>query len=311
MSEQSMLQSLVAAEQARVAVQQAPKAGPQMAPASNSALSTGVVAPAMAGQFTAGNVTQFQQGAQFTDPAASTTNLVQDPQANQNLPPWLPGRLEEAKNAALKQFMERYGLAKEDDLKAKLNKLTELEQASLTQQERTQKELEALRVQAAEAARYRDMSSVLADLQYSQLPQHEQAVLASLQPLDRIPYIQMFQQARAAAQAAGVQQPPTAPQVAPSAPVLPGTVGVDPAAVAAILSQATTPGVSQQPVGVMPLMAVRPANNAPPAPPSPAPSTTTAFDTWQRMQAENPVFGAMFYRKNVRDIEASRPSGAA
>jgi len=159
-------------------------------------------------------------------------------------PAWLAPRLQEAKDAATNALLRAAGVAKTEELTAKLARLTELETAQLTAEERSARELAELRTKAAETDRYKQMSSALAEQQFAALPENERAALEDLSPLDRIPYITRFAKARSGSQ--GVVDP---------------ALAISPA----------------------PAPAPKPADTAPPGK-APAPAVTRSkYDEWQAM----------------------------
>jgi hypothetical protein len=158
-----------------------------------------------------------------TPPAAP----VADP-ANTGEPPadadkWLPARLARERNALLKKF----GVDSEEQLTERLKKAKELEDAQLSEQERTQRLLAELTPKAQEADELRALLSASVDTQFNALPEAARNAIdavANGDPRERIKLIGVMQ----AAGLGAAPTPPvnTAPPVAP--PVSAGNAGTPP-----------------------------------------------------------------------------------
>jgi hypothetical protein len=92
-------------------------------------------------------------------------------------PTWLPKRLEEAKRSAQRALLEQYGVRDPKELESKLAKLAELETASLTDQERAQKEREELQAKASAGERYKTSFTALVDREFQRLTESQREVI--------------------------------------------------------------------------------------------------------------------------------------
>jgi hypothetical protein len=209
--------------------------------------------------------TEAGQPPPAAEPAVNQTELQLEPAKP---PPWLAPRLQEAKGTGANEILRLAGVNKAEELTAKLTRLAELEQATLTAEERATRELADLRTRAAEADRYKQMSAALAEQQFASLPENERAAIEDLSPIDRIPYITRFAKARSGAQ--GI---------------------VDPAL--AIPAPAPAP-------------APKPAETAPPGKAPARSGTSTKYDEWQAMP--DSTIKSLFYGANTFEIERSRPA---
>lgn len=187
-------------------------------------------------------------------------------------------RLAEAAAAGEKKALAALGVDKPDDLKARLARLKELEDAQLSDKERTEKKLAELQA-LAEAGK--SVSSVAEDAVkelYDALPEHIRAAVDELKPKnaeERLKYVRAFRKAGLTSAPLGnqpaSQEPSAASQpAAPPAPAAPANSGV--------------------------------------APGAPKPASRTKLDEYQELSAKNPYAAGAFYQANKAAIEAARPT---
>jgi hypothetical protein len=185
-------------------------------------------------------------------------------------PPWLPDRLKQARQTAQQELLSQFGAQKPEDVAAKLKRLQEMEDSKLSEKERSEKEIAALRVQASEAERYRALFHEQTKAELATLSEQELAAVNAYggdNPVEQHRMVQAFRMAKAAQAGA----PPPAPVAAPPAP---------------------------------------PATSVPKgSPPAPAPGTPkTAFEQWQALEQTNPIGASIFLMSNRMAIDASRPA---
>jgi hypothetical protein len=190
-------------------------------------------------------------------------------------------RLAQAEAAGEKKALAALGVERPDDLKARLARLKELEDAQLSDKERTEKKLAELQA-LAEASK--TVSTVAEDAVkelYDALPEHIRLAVDELKPKnaeERLKYVRAFRKAGltvAPSSAAPITQEVSAPaattqQTAPPAPAAPANSGV--------------------------------------APGAPKPATRTKLDEYRELSAKNPIAAGVFYQANKAAIEAARPT---
>lgn len=193
------------------------------------------------------------------------------PPAGDGDPPWLPERLTKAKAAAQNQLLNELGFPDVESAKKRLEAAKVLEEASLSEAERTAKRLAELEPMAARAAALEQRLAAVVESQFAGLTPEQQSAVDSVaqgDPERRLELISVLA-------AAGLT----------AAPPVPVTQ-----------TEATTPA------------ATPPATTTPPgSPPAPAP-TRTKFDEWQSLT--DPIAKAIFLRLNKREIDATRPAAA-
>lgn len=109
-------------------------------------------------------------------PAQTPAQTVSN-QDNQQDPAWLPGRLEKAKTAAVNSLLSELGVKDSASLKANLARLSELETASLTEQEKTAKRLAELEPRAQKADRLEAAFKSVVDAKFSTFSEAQQAAI--------------------------------------------------------------------------------------------------------------------------------------
>jgi len=123
----------------------------------------------------------------------------------------LKERLREERERARGAFLKDLGFEKSDDLKGALGKLKELETASLSQQEKTEKELAELRTKAARADGTTELLKLVVDEQFSKLPESVQKIIdetADGDPEQRLLLMRVVSAATASASADPAAPPP-------------------------------------------------------------------------------------------------------
>jgi flagellar hook-basal body complex protein FliE len=92
-------------------------------------------------------------------------------------PAWLPGRLSEARETERKKLLQDFGVEKPEDLKAKLARLSELEAASLSEQERTQKQLADLSAKAQQFEALQKTFTQMVESEFSSLNDQQKSAI--------------------------------------------------------------------------------------------------------------------------------------
>jgi hypothetical protein len=95
-------------------------------------------------------------------------------------PPWLKGRLEQARTSAQKDFLKSIGVDKPEDVTAALAKLKTLEDEKLSEAEKTTRRLGELEPKAARAGELEAAVKLYADRELSGLSDLQRAAVASL-----------------------------------------------------------------------------------------------------------------------------------
>ena len=163
--------------------------------------------------------------------AAPETKAPEDPH-------WLPGRLNQAKDSAINGLLSELGVKDSATLKANLARLSELETASLTEQERVAKRLADLEPKAQKAERLEAVFKSVVEAEFSTLTESQQAAIDARANGDPEKRWELMQLAKAFAGAAP-SQPPTAPAT-PATPN-PATTRPDGAQKPPARSEALTP----------------------------------------------------------------------
>lgn len=201
-------------------------------------------------------------------PPVSQTELQLDPAKP---PAWLAPRLQEAKDAAVNTLLKGSGLTTADELKTKLTRLAELEQAQLTESERVAKQLEDLKPKAERLGHVEQLLAKVVETQFSALPETVKTAIdaqAGGDPEKRLQLLSVMQ-------ASGLLPASSLPLPAP------------------------TPAPAPAP-------APKPADTAPPGKP-PAPSgTSTKYDEWNAMPEG--AMKSLYFGANIHEIERSRPA---
>lgn len=147
------------------------------------------------------------------------------------LPPEkLKDRLDQARQKAQADLLAKFGGAKPEDIEAKLKRLQELEDATLSEKERAEKQIAELRVQAAEAERYRKMFGEQVAAQVASLTEEQRAAVlafAGEDPVEQHRMVQAFRMAGAVKGNGAAVAPPTP---APHVTTVPAGVAPPPAA---------------------------------------------------------------------------------
>lgn len=105
-----------------------------------------------------------------------STAPADPPTATEN-PAWLPGRLTEARENERKKLLQELGAEKPADLKAKLKRLEELEAATLTEQERTQKQLAELGAKAQQFEALQKTFTQMVESEFSALTDQQKSAI--------------------------------------------------------------------------------------------------------------------------------------
>jgi len=183
-----------------------------------------------------------------------------------DLPPAaLKERLDQVRSKAAADVLSELGGAKIDDIKAKLVRLQELEDATLSDRERSEKQIADLRVQAAEAERYRKLFGEQTAVELAALSEEQRAAVqayAGEDPVEQHRMIRAFHMASGAV-----------------APV------------------AGTPASEVAPSFVPPATTV-PAGTAP----SPASGLKTKAEEWAELRERDPIAGQLFHQQHAREI---------
>ena len=207
-------------------------------------------------------------------PAAASAKPEPKPEAkpvktdDQN-PAWLPGRLAEAKKAERNALLNELGFPDLESAKARVAKAKELEDATLTEQQRVQQQLEELKPQAERVTTLEAQLKAMVDAEWEVLPEHTRNAIDAVAQGNiekRLEHI-IVEKAK---------RDPNAPTPAPVVPASPPTAP--------------------------------PATTSPPgAPPAPA-QTQTKWEEFQAIPAEQSVRRGLFYRAHRAAIEASKPA---
>jgi hypothetical protein len=141
-----------------------------------------------------------------------------------NEPTWLPRRLDEAKRSAQRQVFEQYGVKSQAELDAKFQRLKELEDAQLTDQERTKKQLDELAAKAQAGERYRESFAKLVDAEFGKLTDEQRQAIDRQAAGDPDRRWQLMELAAAFQQPATGTTRPAANSTNPAAPRPPSPV---------------------------------------------------------------------------------------
>lgn len=202
----------------------------------------------------------------------------QDPTAE---PSWLKDRLLKAEARATAKLLKDFGFDKPEDVKSRLAKAKELEDAQLSDQERMAKKLEELTREAQAATGVTAVATDAVQELFDLLPEHAKAAIEELQPqsaADRLKLVRAFRKMASGA--------------ASSAP-----------ATGAAPTGAPAPAAAPPPP---PLTA--PVTAAPP-PTAPRPSGgKTKWDEFQELNKRFPIAAGVFEEAHRKEIEASRPA---
>jgi len=218
--------------------------------------------------------TQAQQ-----QPAQATAQPTQQARTDSE-PDWLGPRLKQAQESAQRKLLNELGFPDLEAAKDQIQKAKQIEEASLTEQERVAKRVAELEPQAQRATVLEKRYAALIEEQFAALPEAQRSAIdavANGDPEKRHEYMSVFR-------AAGVVDAPASPETGPA------LNNGEPAAGAA-------PDATTKPA---------PVTTTPPgSPPTPA----QPRNRWEEYQAlTNPMQAAIFYRANKREIEASRPT---
>jgi hypothetical protein len=171
--------------------------------------------------------------------------------------------------------LKDFGLETPEQLKAKLDKLNELETAQLSEKERTEKTINELKPKAEAADRISALFGSMVDAQFTALPEKVQTAIDKT--------------ANGSAEARW-----TAMQTM---------------AEAGLITMAMPSAQPQTPAAPAPKPASTTPAGAPP-PPAPGAGPKSAFDTWNDLKKTDTVRASLFYQTNAQSIEQSRPSSA-
>lgn len=142
-------------------------------------------------------------------------------------PAWLPDRLKQARGAERNALLKELGAESPDDIKAKLTRLQELEDATLSEQERVAKQLADAQAAAARGAAFEKPFTNYVQSRFEALTPEQQALIdsrANGDPLLRHEGIQYLDALAAHAPAAPPVTPPK-PASTPEAPKPPPASG--------------------------------------------------------------------------------------
>jgi len=184
-------------------------------------------------------------------------------------PAQLKERLAEERGKGTAALLKDLGFEKPDDLKGALGKLKELQDASLSEKERSDKKLQELTTRTTQLEATDKLFRQVVDQQFAKLPEAAQQaidVVANGDPVQRFTLMQV---------AAAMQTAPT-----PATPTTP-------------------PGPAPKPP---------PASSGPGPNPAPSAAAQTKFQEWEAMKARSPMLGDIFYQNNQREIERTRPT---
>jgi hypothetical protein len=185
-------------------------------------------------------------------------------------------RLRESQAAGQKEFLKTLGFDTPEALSAVLKVAKDAQSASMTEAQRQQAEIDALKPKAALAERLQPAYARMVNSVFDALPESIRTAIddvAKGDPEQRANMIDVFRKA-------GMVGGPAATPPAPGA--TPGATPPHPA-----LATTTPPG----------------------APPPPA-ASKTAYDTWQELEKSSPTKATIFYDANRVAIEKSRPADA-
>ena len=203
---------------------------------------------------------------QAPPPAAPAPAAAPNPVQAADLPPQaLKDRLDHTRSKAEADLLARLGGGKAEDIAAKLKRLQEMEDASLSERERAEKQIADLRVQAAEAERYRKLFGEQTAVELAALSEEQRAAVqayAGEDPVEQHRMIRAFHMASSAV-----------------APV------------------AGTPASEVAPSFVPPATTV-PAGTAP----SPASGLKTKAEEWAELRERDPIAGQLFHQQHAREI---------
>lgn len=216
-----------------------------------------------------------QQSAQ--QPAQQQAALPNhDPTAE---PSWLKERLSRAATSAQAKLLRELGFDKADDIKGRLAKAKELEDAQLSDQERTANKIKELTTAAESATKYSTVAAEAVKELFEALPEAHRVAIDELDPQtpeDRLKFIRAFRKL------GGSTTPTTS-----AAPATGQPVAAAPAAPPPLAAPITT----------------APTNGAP------RPTTPRSkWDEYSDLEQTNPRAAGLFYSLNQRAVEASRPA---
>jgi hypothetical protein len=147
-----------------------------------------------------------------------------------DLPPdKLKDRLEQAARKREADLLAKFGGAKPEDIEAKLKRLQELEDASLSEKERTEKQIAELRVQAAEAERYKKLFGEQTAAELTGLSEEQRAAVLAFAGEDPVEQHRMVQAFRMAGAVKGNGAEVAPPTPAPKATTVPAGAAPSPA----------------------------------------------------------------------------------
>lgn len=155
------------------------------------------------------------------EPAQATK---QAPKADAQEPNWLPERLSQARTAERKTLLGKLGVADESEVTAKLARLKELEDASLSEKEKTERLIAELAPKAQRLELIEKQFSTVVDAQFAALNDQQRAAIDSVaagDPQERWKLMQVMAAAGQFAVAPIVAKPAT---TAPQAPIPPSPV---------------------------------------------------------------------------------------
>jgi len=202
---------------------------------------------------------------QAPPPAAPAPAAAPNPVQAADLPPQaLKDRLDHTRSKAEADLLARLGGGKAEDIAAKLKRLQEMEDASLSERERTEKQIAELRVEAAEAGRYRKMFGEQTAVELAALSEEQRAAVqayAGEDPVEQHRMIRAFHMAAGGAPVAG------------------------------------TPAAGVVPPPVQPATTV-PAGTAP----APASGLKTKAEEWDDLRKRDPIAGQLFHQLHAREI---------
>lgn len=92
-------------------------------------------------------------------------------------PKWLPERLEQARASERKKLMQEFGVESPDALRQRLARAQELEDAQLSEQERTEKLLRELQPKAERVERLETLFASVVEAKFTGLSEQQQAAI--------------------------------------------------------------------------------------------------------------------------------------
>lgn len=146
---------------------------------------------------------------------------VAAPPPDDQAPTWLPDRLKQARATERQQLLSEFGVDDPAKLKDKLKRLDELETATLTEKERTEKQIKELSPKAAQAERLQTLFSSVVESKFATLGDKQREAIDAKAKGDPEKRWELMQFMELAGLPGAVPITPKPAQTAPAAPPAP------------------------------------------------------------------------------------------